>query len=94
VANDPLFFNRATQFVVLAARHAIPTLYFRREFAAAGGLMSYGSDFTEQYRALGVYAARILKGDKCLCNVNHQLKFRPQLNRQITRSAHRDVQGG
>jgi putative tryptophan/tyrosine transport system substrate-binding protein len=64
VANDPLFFNRATQFVVLAARHAIPTLYFRREFAAAGGLMSYGSDFTEQHRALGVYAARILKGDK------------------------------
>jgi putative tryptophan/tyrosine transport system substrate-binding protein len=64
VANDPFFFNRATQFVVLAARHAIPTLYFRREFAAAGGLMSYGSDFSEQYRALGVYAARILKGDK------------------------------
>jgi ABC-type uncharacterized transport system substrate-binding protein len=39
VANDPFFFNRATQFVALAARHAIPTLYFRREFAAAGGLM-------------------------------------------------------
>jgi ABC-type uncharacterized transport system substrate-binding protein len=64
VANDPFFFNRATQFVVLAARHAIPTLYFRREFAAAGGLMSYGSDGTEGYRALGVYAARILKGEK------------------------------
>src|SRR5262249_22212233 len=43
VANDPFFFNRATQFVVLAARHAIPTLYHRREFAAAGGLMSYGT---------------------------------------------------
>ena len=64
VANDPFFFNRATQFVVLAARHAIPTLYFRREFAAAGGLMSYGTDVTEQYRTLGVYAARILKGEK------------------------------
>jgi putative tryptophan/tyrosine transport system substrate-binding protein len=64
VANDPFFFNRTTQFVVLAARHAIPTLYFRREFAAAGGLMSYGSDITEIYRALGVYAARILKGEK------------------------------
>jgi ABC-type uncharacterized transport system substrate-binding protein len=62
VANDPFFFNRTTQFVVLAARHAIPTLYFRRE--AAGGLMSYGSDITEIYRALGVYAARILKGEK------------------------------
>jgi putative ABC transport system substrate-binding protein len=64
VANDPFFFNRATQFVVLAARHAIPTLYFRREFAAAGGLMSYGPDNIELYRGLGVYAARILKGEK------------------------------
>jgi putative ABC transport system substrate-binding protein len=59
VANDPFFF-----IVALAARHAIPTLYFRREFAAAGGLMSYGSDAAEQYRTLGVYAARILKGEK------------------------------
>jgi putative tryptophan/tyrosine transport system substrate-binding protein len=64
VANDPLFFQRATQFVVLAARHAIPTLYHRREFAAAGGLMSYGPDATELYRTLGVYTARILKGEK------------------------------
>jgi putative ABC transport system substrate-binding protein len=64
VANDPLFFNRATQFVVLAARHAIPTLYHRREFAAAGGLISYGPDQIEQYRVVGVYAARILKGEK------------------------------
>src|SRR5262249_38294389 len=64
VANDPFFFNRATQFVVLAARHAIPTLYWRRELAAAGGLISYGPDQIEQYRVLGVYAARILKGEK------------------------------
>jgi putative ABC transport system substrate-binding protein len=64
VANDPFFFNRTTQFVVLAARHAIPTLYYRREFVAAGGLMSYGTDIPEQYRTLGVYAARILKGEK------------------------------
>ena len=64
VANDPFFFNRTTQFVVLAARHAIPTLYFRREFAAAGGLISYGPDFPEHYRTLGEYAARILKGEK------------------------------
>ena len=64
VANDPFFFNRATQFVVLAARHAIPTLYFRREFAAAGGLMSYGANIDDGYRVLGVYAGRILKGEK------------------------------
>jgi putative ABC transport system substrate-binding protein len=64
VANDPLFFNRNTQLVVLAARHAIPTLYWRREFVTAGGLMSYGSEQREQYRVLGRYAARILKGEK------------------------------
>jgi putative ABC transport system substrate-binding protein len=64
VATDPFFFTRATQLVVLSARHAIPTLYSRREFAAAGGLMSYGSDQNESYRLLGVYAARILKGEK------------------------------
>jgi putative ABC transport system substrate-binding protein len=64
VANHPFFFDRATQFVVLAARYAIPTLFFRREFAAAGGLMSYGPDIAEGSRALGVYAARILKGEK------------------------------
>jgi putative ABC transport system substrate-binding protein len=64
VATDPLFFTRAAQLVVLAARHAIPTVYSRREFAAAGGLMSYGSNINESYRLLGVYAARILKGEK------------------------------
>jgi putative tryptophan/tyrosine transport system substrate-binding protein len=64
VANDPFFFNRTTQFVVMAACHAIPTLYFRREFAAAGGLMSYGTDISELYRVIGVYAARILKGER------------------------------
>ena len=64
VATDPFFFTRATQLVVLSARHAIPTLYSRREFAAAGGLMSYGPNQDESYRLLGVYAARILKGEK------------------------------
>jgi putative tryptophan/tyrosine transport system substrate-binding protein len=64
VATDPLFFTRVTQLVVLAARHAIPTLYSRREFTAAGGFMSYGPNQDEGYRTLGLYAARILKGEK------------------------------
>jgi putative tryptophan/tyrosine transport system substrate-binding protein len=64
VVTDAFFFTRAAQLVVLAARHAIPTVYFRREFVAAGGLMSYGSNVDESYRLLGVYAARIIKGEK------------------------------
>jgi ABC-type uncharacterized transport system substrate-binding protein len=64
VASDPFFFTRAAQLVVLAARHAIPSLYSRREFVAAGGLMTYTANYDESYRLLGVYAARILKGKK------------------------------
>jgi putative ABC transport system substrate-binding protein len=64
VMTDSFFFTRAAQLVVLAARHAIPSLYSRREFAAAGGLMSYSANIYESYRLLGIYAARILKGEK------------------------------
>ena len=73
VAADPFFFNRAAQLVVLAASHAIPTVYSRREFAATGGLMSYGSNINESYRLLGVYAARILKGESpVICRSNYR----------------------
>ena len=64
VATDAFFFMRLAQFVVLAARYALPTLYSRREFAAAGGLMSYGPNNDDSYRLLGIYAARILRGEK------------------------------
>jgi putative ABC transport system substrate-binding protein len=64
VAPNSLFVTRADQLIALAARHAIPTLYWRREFAEIGGLMSYGSDLTDQFRQTGVYAGRILKGEK------------------------------
>jgi putative ABC transport system substrate-binding protein len=64
VTTDSFFFTHAPQLVVLAARHVIPTVYFRREFATAGGLMSYAANSDESYRLLGGYAARILKGEK------------------------------
>ena len=64
VTVSPLFLTRARQIVTLAARHRIPTLYARREFAEAGGLMSYGYNFTELYREVGRYAGRILNGEK------------------------------
>jgi putative ABC transport system substrate-binding protein len=58
----PFFVTRASQIVETAAKHRLPTMYFRREFAVAGGLMSYGSDTAEGYRQMGVYAGRILNG--------------------------------
>ncbi|KAB1071707.1 ABC transporter substrate-binding protein [Methylobacterium soli] len=62
VAADPFFFARTDQLVAAAARQAIPTLYFRREFADAGGLISFGSNFPELFRVVGQYAGQILRG--------------------------------
>ena len=62
VSADPLFINQCDQVVALAAQHALPTIYQWREFPTAGGLISYGSDLTKNYRQTGVYAGKILKG--------------------------------
>src|SRR5215471_15492621 len=64
VGNDAFFNNRIEQIAALAARHAILTMYAHREFVVAGGLISYGPSLTEQYRKVGLYTGRILKGEK------------------------------
>jgi len=64
VGADAFFNTRRVQLALLAAHHSIPAIYSGRENAEAGGLMSYGSDTTDAFRKLGVYAGRILKGAK------------------------------
>jgi putative tryptophan/tyrosine transport system substrate-binding protein len=64
ISPDPLFTSRPVQLATLAARHAMPAVYALREFAEGGGLISYGSNFTDMFRQAGTYVARILKGEK------------------------------
>ncbi len=64
VGADPFFMSRREKIVAEAARHSIVAMYFTREYPAAGGLMSYGGSLAVTYRQAGVYAGRILKGDK------------------------------
>jgi len=62
IAPDPFFIASREELVALAQRHAVPTMYFFREFVTAGGLISYGSKLSNAYHQVGVYAGRILKG--------------------------------
>ena len=64
VSDDALFTNRRDVLAALAARHAVPAIYGRREFASAGGLMSYGASTLDQYYQSGIYVGRILRGSK------------------------------
>jgi putative ABC transport system substrate-binding protein len=64
IGTDPFFASRREQLVALAARYAVPAVYERQEFAAAGGLISYGPSLTDTWRQAGIYAGKILKGAK------------------------------
>jgi len=64
IATDPYFFVRRDRLVGLAARYALPSVYFHRAFATAGGLISYGATVTDENRIAGQYTGRILAGEK------------------------------
>jgi len=64
VATDGYLFSRRNQIVALASRHRFPAIYDRREYATSGGLMSYGTHLREAFREMGIYVARVLRGEK------------------------------
>jgi putative tryptophan/tyrosine transport system substrate-binding protein len=92
VGADPSFFSWRDQIVGLAARHAIPAIYEQRAFALAGGLMSYGTSFLDAYHQVGIYAGRILKGEKpANLPVVQATKFEFVLNLKTAKSLGLDV---
>jgi putative ABC transport system substrate-binding protein len=64
ISADSIFTRSIAQLATLTVRHSVPAVYLYREFAAAGGLVSYGTDLTESYRMAGIYTGRVLKGEK------------------------------
>jgi putative tryptophan/tyrosine transport system substrate-binding protein len=88
----PLFNNNRVQLATLAARHALPAIFSSREFAEAGGLMSYGPSITEEFRQTGIYCGRVLKGEKPAdLPIMRATKFEFIVNLQTARAFGLDV---
>jgi putative ABC transport system substrate-binding protein len=86
VGNDAFFNARRVQLALLAGRHGVPAIFSDREYAEAGGLMTYGSNIVDVYRQVGVYAGRILKGAKPAdLPVVQSTKFELVINAQTAR---------
>jgi putative tryptophan/tyrosine transport system substrate-binding protein len=84
--SDAFFNNQRSKIVALAERHSIPTMYEWREFAVAGGLMSYGSSLPDAYRQMGIYTGKILKGAKPAdLPVVEAVKIEPGINPRLRR---------
>jgi putative ABC transport system substrate-binding protein len=92
IGGGTFFVSRREQLGALTLRHAVPAVFQNREFAAAGGLMSYGSDIADAYRLAGVYTGRVLKGDKPAdLPVQQATKVELLINLKTAKTLHIDV---